>query len=130
MTQLEELHLEYTQVTDAGLERIAGLTQLRWLDLSYTRVTDAGLKNLKQLVRLADLRLIGTQAAGKGLVHLKELRQLDYLKDAMRAMARYRTSWLSLNSNICGSANSLPPPACKKYMRPYPTVRSTPTERE
>lgn len=37
-----------TQVTDAGLDNLSGLTQLRELDLNFTKVTDAGVKKLRQ----------------------------------------------------------------------------------
>ena len=41
-----------TQVTDAGLEHLKGLTQLQGLSLSGTQVTDAGLEHLKGLTQL------------------------------------------------------------------------------
>jgi hypothetical protein len=40
------VQLDDTQVTDAGLEHLKGLTQLQELDLASTQVTDAGLENL------------------------------------------------------------------------------------
>jgi len=45
-----------TQVTDAALEHLKGLTNLEELDLTYTQVTDAGLEHLRGLTSLADAR--------------------------------------------------------------------------
>ena len=48
LTNLKELFLTDTNVTDAGLEHLQGLTNLRYLDVSATKVTDAGVKKLQQ----------------------------------------------------------------------------------
>ena len=45
---VERLLLSSTQVTDAGLEHLKGLTALQWLLLSNTQVTDAGVARLQQ----------------------------------------------------------------------------------
>jgi hypothetical protein len=45
---LQELNLAETQVTDAGLKHLKGLTALQGLDLSRTKVTDAGVEALKK----------------------------------------------------------------------------------
>ena len=47
LTHLEFLVLSRTQVTDAGLAHLKGLTKLRVLELDYTEVTDEGVKGLK-----------------------------------------------------------------------------------
>ena len=39
---------EFTQVTDAGLEHLKGLTSLRSLQLHRIQVTDEGVKKLQQ----------------------------------------------------------------------------------
>ena len=67
------LCLDGTQVTDAGLEHLKGLTRLQSLDLSGTQVTDAGLEHLKGLTQLQWLSLEGTQVTDAGLEHLKGL---------------------------------------------------------
>jgi hypothetical protein len=48
LTNLRELFLTDTSVTDAGLEYLQGLTSLRYLDVSATKVTDDGVKKLQQ----------------------------------------------------------------------------------
>ena len=47
---LTALYLWGTQVTDAGLEHLKGLTSLTSLDLSGTQVTDAGVEALKAAI--------------------------------------------------------------------------------
>ena len=73
LSQLQLLGLEGTQVTDAGLEHLKGLSQLQVLGLDKTHVTDAGLEHLKGLRHLKFLWLEGTQVTGTGLEHLKGL---------------------------------------------------------
>ena len=48
LTQLQSLDLRICKkITDAGLEHLRGLTQLRNLNLSSTQVTDAGVHKLE-----------------------------------------------------------------------------------
>jgi hypothetical protein len=79
LTDLETLILNNTQVTDAGLVHLKGLTNLRELDLNHTQVTDSGLVHLKGLHQLVVLELIGTEVNDAGLVHLNELTNLVVL---------------------------------------------------
>jgi hypothetical protein len=48
LPQLQELHLRGTQVTDAGLHHLEGMTNLDELDLTDTKVTAAGVETLQQ----------------------------------------------------------------------------------
>ena len=48
LNDLEALSLEGTQVTDAGLEYLKGLTKLRSLNLEGTRVTAEGARDLQE----------------------------------------------------------------------------------
>jgi hypothetical protein len=45
---LQELYLDDTHVTDAGLEHLTGLTRLKTLTLRKTHVADAGVAKLKK----------------------------------------------------------------------------------
>jgi hypothetical protein len=52
LTKLQDVYLENTQVTGAGLEYLKGLTQLQTLDMKSTQMTDIGLEHLEGLTRL------------------------------------------------------------------------------
>ena len=56
LTNLSSLELRHTQVTDAGLAHLKGLTNLGVSPRS-TRVTDAGLAHLKGLTNLSGVDL-------------------------------------------------------------------------
>ena len=72
LSQLRELRLHFTRVTDAGLEQPKGLSQLRELRLHETRVTDAGLEQLKGLSQLQSLSLNGTKVTSEDLKKLQQ----------------------------------------------------------
>ena len=72
MTELDELDLRGSKITDAGLERIARLKGLKSLDLSDTAITDAGLARLKSLGRLSFLSVDETDATPGGVEALRE----------------------------------------------------------
>jgi len=61
------IYLYNTQITDAGLVHLAGLTSLQELF-----VTDAGLVHLKGLTSLQTLGLGNTQVTDAGVAKLKE----------------------------------------------------------
>ncbi len=73
------VNLGNTQVTDAGLESLKGLSQLESLGLDGTKITDAGLIQLKGLSQLHELYLFDTKVTDSGLEHLKGLNQLKML---------------------------------------------------
>jgi Leucine-rich repeat (LRR) protein len=79
LTALQELYLRGTQVTDAGLAHLRGLTGLLSLNLNDTQVTDAGLAHLQGLSGLGTLSLSGTQVTDAGLAHLQGLTGLQEL---------------------------------------------------
>ncbi len=64
--------LENTQITDAGLEHLEGLTKLEGLWLNGTQVTDAGLVHLEGLTKLEYLYLWNTQITDEGVKKLQE----------------------------------------------------------
>ena len=67
-----ELDLINTQVTDAGLVHLSGLTSLRELYLGDTQITDAGLAHLRGLTSLRELDLINTQVTDAGVASLEQ----------------------------------------------------------
>jgi Leucine-rich repeat (LRR) protein len=74
------VHVDFKQVTDAGLKELKGLNGLTYLNLQNTQVTDAGLKELKELKSLHSLMLGGTRVTGSGLKELKEIKTLQVLQ--------------------------------------------------
>lgn len=78
----ERLDLTDTNVTDAQLVYLKGLTGLKGLKglgLDRTDVTEAGLVHLEGLTRLEGLFLQATKITDAGLVHLKGLTGLQVL---------------------------------------------------
>lgn len=79
LTKLTHLKLRATDITNLGLKHLAGLTKLELLDLSATQITDRGLKHLAGLSNLEALHLRDTKVSIEGLEHLKELKKLTHL---------------------------------------------------
>jgi serine/threonine protein kinase len=67
------------QVTDAGLENLAGLTRLHGLWLPETRITDAGLIHVRGLTALQGINLVQTPISDRGLEQLQGLKKLEAL---------------------------------------------------
>jgi len=61
-----------SSVTDAGLERLKGLTQLQELYLGVTQVSDAGLEHLKGLTQLQQLYFFDTKVTDEGVKKLQQ----------------------------------------------------------
>jgi len=71
---LEILHLNGTNVTDAGIEHCAKLTKLELLNLSNTGVTNAGLEHLYGLSNLQNLLVMNTQVDDTGKTRFNRKR--------------------------------------------------------
>lgn len=79
LRHLTRLHLRDTNVTDEGLSHLASLDGLDLLALSRTSITDAGLAHLTTLSKLTWLDLGDTAITDAGIVHLKLLTSLKSL---------------------------------------------------
>ncbi len=79
LSNLELLNAGFTEVTDAGLAHIAKLTSLQSLGLTATKVTDVGLEQLKGLSNLESLSLWHTKITDAGLKSVKSLVKLKGL---------------------------------------------------
>ncbi len=79
LTNLEDLLLGDTQITDAGMIHLKGLTKLERLELHDTKITDAGLVHLKGLTNIEWMSLSGFEITDAGLVHLEDLTSLEDL---------------------------------------------------
>ena len=71
--------LDETEIDDAGLSNLKGLTRLQLLSIDGTRITDIGLANLKGLTSLTDLSLDNTEIGDAGLAQLDGLKNLQKL---------------------------------------------------
>jgi Leucine Rich repeat len=78
LTRLSSLTLDSSRVTDLGLSHLEGLTKLAGLYLDRTQITDAGLSHLVGLTKLVVLSVNDTHVTDAGLVHLKGLTKLAY----------------------------------------------------
>ena len=79
MAHLHELSLNKTQIADAGLLHLVGLTNLRRFVLGSNALTHQGLVHLKGLTQLQRLSLDNTQVQDGGLIHLQPLMHLQNL---------------------------------------------------
>ena len=62
----------YTQITDAGLVHLGGMTGLKHLSLARTQITDAGLVHLEGLTGLQELYLPRIPITDAGLAALRK----------------------------------------------------------
>jgi len=79
LTELQNLILNRTQITDAGLVNLKGLTHLHSLQLYNTRITDAGLAYLRGLNLLRVLLISNPKITDTGLAQLAGMTQLERL---------------------------------------------------
>lgn len=81
LTQLRELDLQKTGVSDEGLKHLEKLTNLQSLSFYWDLgITDKGLRHLQGLTALRHLDLSScSEVTGAGLTHLSNLRNLHYL---------------------------------------------------
>jgi hypothetical protein len=77
--QLRRINVSQSDITDAGLARIAGMANLIQLRLASEKVSDAGLVCLAELHELRHLHLIDMPISDAGLAHLHELKSLESL---------------------------------------------------
>ena len=78
-SQLTDVSLEQTQISDAGLQHLAALPRLEWLNLYRTNLGNQGLASLANIQSLQHLPIGETQVTDDGLHHLKAMSQLVYL---------------------------------------------------
>lgn len=79
LSNVFEVRLGRTAISDAGLAHLAGLATLERLHLENTAVGDTGLAHLKGLTKLVYLNLYGTQVSDDGLKRLNGLKSLKNL---------------------------------------------------
>ncbi len=79
-SEIRDLFLEQSGITDAMLNELPPLTRLETLRLTGTRITDDGLKILSSFPNLKTLWLMETEIQGPGLSNLSHTRHLTHLR--------------------------------------------------
>lgn len=80
LTEMKDLVLAGTSVSDDTLLHVSNLVALERLDLSHTNITDQGLIHLARLRRLRSLNLGSTKVTDAGLSSLSHLNELEWLQ--------------------------------------------------
>lgn len=79
LTKLRRLGLVDTRLSDVGLKRLEGISTLENLHLDENPITDAGLDHLQKLTKLKELGLGQTKITDAGLERLKTFKELQAL---------------------------------------------------
>lgn len=80
MKNIESLSIADTAITDEGLKRFLHMPQLRSLDaFSMRRITDEGMKHLATHPGLSHLAIGGPNITDEGLMHLAKSKNLSTL---------------------------------------------------
>src|SRR5262249_24350581 len=66
-------------VTDAGVAELKELTELREIMLAYSKITDDGVKHVNTFRNLESLSFYECRSTDKGMVQLKDLKKLRRL---------------------------------------------------
>jgi thiol-disulfide isomerase/thioredoxin len=69
--QITHLRLQNTRVTDAGLEKLKGMSNIVSVNLEGTSISDRGLDSLKTITSLKCVLLAGTRVTDGGILALK-----------------------------------------------------------
>ena len=79
IAHLDDLNLNETRISGAGLKYLVGLKKLGYLHLDFTQITDANLNLIGSMKQLHILDLQGTPITDAGLKHLAGLAGLDFI---------------------------------------------------
>jgi uncharacterized protein (TIGR03067 family) len=74
LVSIESLNLHSTDVTDAGIAQLKGLSHLESLDLSFTPISDEAVPAISKLPRLKKLTLRGSLITANGIEQLRRAR--------------------------------------------------------
>jgi serine/threonine protein kinase len=78
LTEINNLSLQGTRITDVGMKYLAGFRKLHQLYLGQTAITDAGVKELAQCEQLRFLGLENTRLTDAGIKAIANLKNLRY----------------------------------------------------
>ena len=74
ITQLDVVELSGTQISDAGIRRLADAKNLKWIQISHTQVSNDGIEFLGALPNLERIIAIGTNADEQFLVSFSSVK--------------------------------------------------------
>ncbi len=80
LTKLNRLGLVNTHLNDDSLKRLEGITTLQMLYLAENPITDAGLDHLQRMTKLTELDLGETKITDAGLERLTAFKDLQILR--------------------------------------------------
>ena len=103
VTNLKDLSLGSTRVSDAGVVHLAGLTRLKYIWLADTQVTDAGAAELERCIR-ASTGFIGFCVSASGMGYTADHAIYGPFYDVLK---RYRRPALVLVGHT-GAGAGLP----------------------
>jgi internalin A len=99
---LETVTINGTQVTDAGLKHLDGMSKLWWLEMEWNNISDEGLAELKDLPSLKALRVTDSRVTNEGvkraLARFKNLQEIwiDRTRVTPEEVAAIRAAWPKL----------------------------------
>lgn len=76
---LQWLDCRDSQINDAQMAHLKGLTQLHDLGLGHTAIGDVGMRTVGELAGLKELFLAGTRISDAGSIYLARLKNLEAL---------------------------------------------------
>ncbi|HJZ92889.1 MAG TPA: leucine-rich repeat domain-containing protein [Gemmataceae bacterium] len=121
-------------VSDVGVEHLAGITTLHSLSLGNTKVSDAGLKHLSGLTGLEELYLADDKLTNAGLAHLSKLTSLRKLsvfsKGVTDAGYKHLAGMTKLEEIHVGDIGHSPGDACLAHMKGMTQLRKLGTSRD
>ena len=80
LTKLKKFYAHMNpKITDKGVKSLSGMQELEVLTVGGTGITDAGLKQLSRLEQLTLLEVYNTRITDAGLAHLTKLKHLNSL---------------------------------------------------
>ena len=79
LTTLRSVSINYSEVTNRGLQHLHGCPHLKHFSAYRTAIDDEGLKVLAELDTLEDLELLDTHVTDQGLQYLSRLPRLRWL---------------------------------------------------
>lgn len=79
LSSLTDVHIEFCDLDDAGMEQIGKMANLKYLELIGNRITDESIPQIQKLKKLRGLTLGEAAITDVGLQQLADMKQLNGL---------------------------------------------------